>query len=418
MANQPKNMHQIRQVLEHLTRGTSISKIAGVMGMSRNTVKDYRDKFLLTGITFTQLLEHNDVELSLLIKGKPSIGLSDAEEKRLRELTSLLPYFLAELKKTGVTRLLLWQEYLKDFPDGYRYTRFCHFLSKHQTGGDAVMRMVHLPGEELQVDFAGDKLHYIDRETGEVIPCHVLVSTMPYSHFTHAVALRCQMQQELISGLVLAVEYLGAVPHLIKLDNMKSAVTRPDRYTPEFTQAVEYFAEYYGTTVITARVRKPRDKASVELAVHICYLRIYAPLRHRTFYSLSELNHAIAQQLEIHNNQLLQGKGYSRRQRFEEDEKSQMKVLPEQGYQIKKSTWSKVGKGYHVILGEDRHSYSVPFRLIGKRLKLIYTTDHVEIYDGPDRCGRSSKILSQIRQYYAQGAYASQSSAHARNQGV
>ena len=385
MSNHPKSMHQIRQVLEHLSRGTSISKIAGLLNMSRNTIKDYRDKFLMTGVTFIQLLEHSEIELSLLIKSKPPPSLLDAEERRLKDFTSLLSYFLSELRKTGVTKQLLWQEYLKDFPDGYRYTRFCYFLSQNQKQGEAVMRMVHLPGEMLQVDFAGSKLHYIDRETGEIVPCEILVSAMPYSHFMHAVALPSQKQSDFISGMVKAINYLGAVPHVIKCDNLKSAVVRPDRYTPEFTEAMEYFAAYYGTTAMAARVAKPRDKASVESAVNICYLRIYAPLRHQTFYSLKELNYAIAGQMELHNDQMLQGKEYSRRMRYLQDEIIQMKSLPVEEYQLKKSTWSKVGKNYHVIIGEDRHSYSVPFQLIGKKLKLIYTTDHVEIYDGPSR---------------------------------
>jgi len=397
MSNQPKSMHQIRQVLEHLSRSTSISKIALVMGMSRNTVKDYRDKFILTGVGFSQLLEHTDVELSLLIKSKPSNSLNELEEKRIREFNALLPYFLNELEKTGVTKHLLWEEYQKDFPDGYRYTRFCHFLSTHQRQGDASMRMVFLPGEELQVDFAGSHLHYINQDTGEIVACEILVSAMPYSHFMHAVALRSQKQPEFIDGLVKAFNYLGAVPHLLKCDNLKSAVVRADRYTPEFTTAMEYFAEYYGTTAITARVRKPKDKASVERAVNICYMRIYAPLRHQTFYSLSELNHAILKQLDIHNNQLLQGKTYSRRELYLSDEISQMKPLPPVEYQIKKSTWSKVGKGYHVILGEDQHRYSVPFKLIGKKLKLIYSVDYVEIYDG------SSRVAVHKRSYRQYG---------------
>ena len=164
MSNQPKSMHQIRQVLEHLSRGTSISKIAGLLNMSRNTVKDYRDKFLMTGVTFIQLLEHNEIELSLLIRSKPPSLTLDADEKRMKDFSSLLSYFLSELRKTGVTKQLLWQEYLKDFPDGYRYTRFCYCLSQNQKKGEAVMRMIHLPGEMLQVGFAGSKLHDVDRE--------------------------------------------------------------------------------------------------------------------------------------------------------------------------------------------------------------------------------------------------------------
>lgn len=384
MANQPKSMHQIKQLLEHLNRDTSISKIARLMHMSRNTIKDYRNKFLSTGIAYSELVACDDRELSLLVKQKPP-SPPDLNDKRLKDITPLLSYFQTELHKTGVTKQLLWQEYMRDFPDGYRYTRFCHFLSAIEKQGDAVMRMVHLPGEILEVDFAGDKLHYVDRDSGELIACEVLVSAMPYSHYMHAVALPSQQQSDFITGLAKAVHYLGAVPHAIKCDNLRSAVLKPDRYTPEFTEAMEYFARHYSTTAMAARVAKPRDKARVESAVNICYLRIYAPLRHRTFYSLSELNHAIAQQLEIHNNQLLQGREYSRRLRYVQDELPQMKHLPAEAYVPKRSTWSKVGKNYHVIIGEDRHSYSVPYKYIGKRLKIIYTTDDVEVYDDQQR---------------------------------
>ena len=117
MANQPKSMHQIRQLLEHLQRGASVSKIGRLMHMSRNTVRDYRDKFVLTGMSYERLLDCHDAELLLLIKQRPP-SLPDLNEKRLKDITPLLPYFQAELRKTGVTKQLLWQEYLRDFPDG------------------------------------------------------------------------------------------------------------------------------------------------------------------------------------------------------------------------------------------------------------------------------------------------------------
>jgi transposase len=384
MAYKPKSMHQIRQILEHLVRGTGFNKTARMMGVSRNTIRDYRARFDLSGMSYPQLLALNDAELSVLVRGNPPPKTSEDHRRHLY-LVSRLDYFESELKKTGVTRRLLWEEYLKDQPDGYRYTRFCYFLSQQDKKNGAVMRLVHLPGEELQVDFAGDRLHYIDRHTGELVDCEVLVCTMPYSHFTYAVALPSQKQMDFIDGLVKAVHYLGAVPQIIKCDNLKSAVVKPDRYTPEFTQAMEYFAEYYGTIAQATRVAKPRDKASVEKAVDICYKRIYAPLRNQQFYSLNELNSAVWGQLEKHNDQLLQGKQYSRRQRFKEEELPNMKPLAEQPYCIKRSTWSKVGKNYHVILGEDRHSYSVCYRFIGQKMKLVYTTDTVEIYHGTDR---------------------------------
>jgi len=384
MANQPKSMHQIRQIIEHFSRGTGFNKTARMMGVSRNTIRDYRTRCALSGLTYEELLALGDAEVSMVLRDSLAPKSSDCDN-RYGYLESRFEYFETELKKTGVTRLLLWEEYLKDQPDGYRYTRFCYFLSQRAARNSAVMYLVHLPGEELQVDFAGDKLHYIDRQTGEQIACEVLVSAMTYSHIMHAIALPSQKQADFVDGLSKALAYLGAVPQVVKCDNLKSAVIKPDRYTLEFTQAMEYFAEHYGTTVQAARVVKPRDKASVEKAVDICYKRIYAPLRNQSFYSLTELNHALMAQLERHNDMSLQGKEYSRRQRFVEEELPAMKALPEQPYCIKRSTWSKVGKNYHVILGEDRHSYSVSYRLISRRMKLIYTTDQVAIYDGTER---------------------------------
>lgn len=384
MANQPKSMHQIRQILEHFSRGTGFNKTARMMGVSRNTIRDYRTRCELTGLSYPELLALSDAEISALLRNSLPPKSSD-DDKRYHYLQSRFEYFEAELKKTGVTRRLLWEEYLKDNPDGYRYTRFCHFLSERDKKNGAVMRLVHLPGEELQVDFAGDKLHYIDKQTGEIIECEVLVCAMPYSHFMYAVALPSQKQADFVSGLVKALHYVGGVPQVVKCDNLKSAVIKPDRYTPEFTQAMEYFAQHYGTIAMATRIAKPRDKASVEKAVDVCYKRIYAPLRNQNFYSLSELNHAVLTQLELHNDRPLQGKEYSRRQRHTEEELPKMKALPQVPYCMKHSTWSKVGKNYHVILGEDRHSYSVSYRLVGRRMKLIYTTDEVEIYDGTDR---------------------------------
>jgi transposase len=385
-------MHQINQLLEHLSRGFSVSKISKLLNMSRNTIRDFRRRFEATGMSYLSLLALSMEELAALIKNT-AVSSEVPSDPRHAEITALLPHFQSELKKTGVTRFLLWQEYLHAHPNGYRYTKFCDLLNRYIQKNDAVMHQFHLPGQELQVDFAGKKLSCVDIETGEVLECEVLIATMAYSHYTFAIALRSQKQDDFIYGLVKALDYLGAVPQIIRTDNLKSAVKKADRYTPEFTEAMEYFAEYYGTTAMATRVRKPRDKASVESAVNICYTRIYAPLRHQIFHSLQEINHAIKQQLTLHNQHLLQGKSYCRAERYIKEEKPLMKPLPPQAYQLKRSTWSKAGKNYHVILGEDRHSYSVPYRFIGEKMKLIYTADLVEIYHGQQR------IAVHIRNY-------------------
>lgn len=215
--------------------------------------------------------------------------------------------------------------------------------------------------------------------------CEVLVCAMPYSHYVYVEALRSQQQPEFIKGLAHALHYLGGVPQSIKCDNMKTAVIRAHRYEPSFTEAMEYLAAHYDTSILAARVRKPRDKPSVEKAVDLAYKNIYAPLRDQIFYSLEELNAAIGKQLEVFNSQPFKVKAGSRRQLFEAEEKPRLKALPSSPYLIKNVTQSKVQRNYHVILGVDRHQYSVPYTLIGKRLKVIYTTDTVEVYDNLQR---------------------------------
>lgn len=322
-------MHQIRQILEHFKRGTGRNKTARLLSMSRNTIVEYRKRCALTGLSYEELLSLDDADLSAMLRNIHPPQAS-ADDTRYRYLESRFSYFEAELRKTGVTKRILWEEYLKEVPDGYRYTRFCHFISQYDKKNGAVMRLVHHPGEELQVDFAGDKLSYIDKSTGEVIECEVLVCAMPYSHYMYAVALPSQKQDDFIAGLVKALHFLGTVPQVIKCDNLKSAVIKPDRYTPEFTQAMEYFAAHYGATAMATRVAKPRDKASVEKAVDVCYKRIYAPLRNQQFYSLNELNQAIIKQLNWHNDLPLQGKSYSRTQRFTIQCSQTRNLFPEQ----------------------------------------------------------------------------------------
>lgn len=385
--SQPLRMHQIRRIIELHSEGRSIRETERLTGLSRNTIRDYLRRISVSGLSATQLLSLADESLA------PIVYVDDSEKSRCGRTTDerytsfekQVDYFISELRKRGVTRSLLWEEYRKENPEGYAYSQFCEHLSRYIKRGDAVMHFVHRPAEQLQVDFAGDKLGYVDRSTGEWIVCEVLVCALPYSHYVYAEALASQKQEDFIAGLSHALEYIGGVPQSIKCDNMRTAVVRANRYEPQFTEAMEYMAAHYGTTILAARVRKPRDKGSVEKAVDLAYKYIYAPLRHQTFHSMEDLNAAIRSQLEQFNARPFKAKEGSRKLLFEADEKARLKELPSSSYQIKEVTESKVQRNYHVIVGQDRHQYSVPYTLIGKRLKIIYTTDTVEAYDSLKR---------------------------------
>ncbi len=367
----PLRMHQIRRIIELYGQGRGIREIQRLTGLSRNTVRDYLRRVRESGLDAERLLALDDASLAPFV-------YVDAVEKgsagripdiRYESFEQRLDYYQQELQKRGVTRQLLWDEYRQDHPDGYSYSQFCEYLLRHRRQDQAVMHFTHRPGEQLQVDFAGGKLSYVNRQTGEIISCEVLICALPYSHYLYAEALPSQKQEYFVNGLRHCLEYLEGVPLAIKCDNMKTAVVRANRYEPQFTEAMTYMAEFYGTTILTARVRKPRDKGSVEKAVSIAYQRIYAPLRHQTFYSLEELNTAIRKQLVLANQRPLRGKDGTRQSLFETHEKPLLKALPAAPYEIKHVTECKVQRNYHVILGEDRHQYSVPHALIGKTLE-------------------------------------------------
>lgn len=384
---QPLRMHQIKRVIELHLQGRSIRHIGRLTGISRNTIRDYLRRIALSGRNLEELLKLED-EVLAGIAQVDSIEKNRAgriADDRYGSIERRLDYYKTELSRRGVTRQLLWQEYRNDYPDGYSYSQFCEHLGRHLKREQAVMHFNHRPGEQLQADFAGDKLGYVDRSTGEWIACESLICAMRFSHYLYVEALRSQQQPELVKGLVNTFNYLGGVPESTKFDNTKTAVTRASRYEPTFTEAMELLAAHYGTTILAARVRSPRDKPSVEKGVSVAYNQIYGPLRDRIFYSLEELNAAIRQQLEIVNSRPFQKKTGSRKELFETHERPRLKDLPCDPYLLKYVTEGKVQRNYHVILGEDRHQYSVPYTLIGKRLKIIYTTDTVEVYDGLSR---------------------------------
>jgi transposase len=377
MGNKFKTMLQIRRILQLLSKGEKPYSISKELGMSKNTIKTYRTKFQSTKQTYNQLLELDDDALALIAYPKQNVP---KQSERLELLSKLFPDYLKRLKNTHSTRETLWNEYRKKYPDGYSYSQFCEHLSRYIVRRDATMYLVHKPANELQIDFAGDKLKYINRSTGEIIACPVLVCTLPFSGYTYVEALPNMSQVQLLGALNSCLNFLGGVPVNICSDNLKQVVNKPDKYEPKFSELIDWFALHYNTSFTATRVMKPKDKAMVERHVGIVYTRIYAIIEQQEYYSLEELNHAIREQLDIFNSTKLQRKDYSRRELFDEDERKLLSPLPNNEFEIKHKTRAKVQKNYHIILGEDWHNYSVPYRYIGQKVEIIYDTYIVEIY--------------------------------------
>jgi transposase len=382
MSNKLISMQTVRVIIQHLQKGFSQRSIARELKLSRNTVKHYVDKITATAYNLEQLSALSDSEIVPLIYSDSKQLQTDPRKTDFYERVA---YFLSELKRTGVTRALLWQEYKQSYPEGYEYSKFCELLSEQKKVHSATMRFTYTPAEVVMIDFAGDKMGYVDPDTGEMTLCPVLVCVLPYSGYSYARALPNATIPQVVRALNECLAYFTGVPHTLKTDNMKQLVTRSCRYEPQFSEVLQQWALHNNIVLTAARVAKPKDKAPVENQVKLTYQRIYAPLRDRVFFSLSELNEAILKQLQLHHSACFQKKTFSRQEVFTREEQPLLQPLPMEPYTVRHQAQAKVQRNYHITLGEDWHHYSVPFRFIGKSVSVVYDSDLVEIYCGGQR---------------------------------
>lgn len=390
MAAKPIDMSKLRQVLRLYSEGKSKSFISNYILLSRNTVKKYIKQFIELKTTFEELDKRSDVELEKLFITDKQKELSP----KLKNLYSFFPYAEKELKKTGVTKMLLWQEYKQKYPQGVQSTQFCEHYNRwcKRINAKPVMHLVHKAGDKMFVDYAGQTLQIIDKESGEIIEVQFFVAILAASQLTYAEASISQKKDDFICSVENAMHYFKGVPEAIVPDNLKSAVTKSNRYEPTLNETFLDFSEHYGTAVLPARAYRPRDKALVEGAVKILYTRIYGILRDQTFFDLPSLNQAIWQELEKHNKSNFTGKTYSRIELFEEIESAKLSPLPQYRYEIKQQAIVTVMQNGHVLLGQDKHYYSVPYQYIRKKVKLLYSSKTVEIYHKYNRIAVHKRI--------------------------
>lgn len=391
MANQRKPMHLIKQIIQLKQAGLSIRQISKRLDISRNTLRGYIRQLESQLLNWEQLSQQPESELARLTS-RPAKPAAPTQYEVLRER---FPTMEQELTRNGVSRYLLWLEYKQQYPEGYQYVQFCYHYRQWKLASQVSLRMEHKAGDKLFVDFAGDALYLSDAKTGELRPVAVFVAVLGCSQLTFVRAVMSQRTEDFLACLAQTFTYLGGVPAAVVPDNLKAAVSKADRYEPELNPSLSDFALHYQTTILPARVRKPKDKSLVEGAVDIVYGRVYAPLRKRVFHSLSELNVAISELTQKHNQTRFQGKEYSRQQLFEEREKAMLKALPATAYELKHYYQGKVQKNSHVLLSEDKHYYSVPFRYVGHPVKLVYTLDWVEIYCQYERIALHKRSLTK-----------------------
>ncbi len=282
-----------------------------------------------------------------------------------------------ERQRKGVTLELLHLEYLEQHPDGYRYTQFCEYYRRWCKQQRVSMRQVHRAGEKMFVDYAGHKPKVVNPTTGEVREVELFVAVLGASSYTYAEATESQRIADFLASHTRAVEYFGGVCELVVPDQLKAGVTRACRYEPGVQRSYDEWSQHYGTTILPARPRKPRDKAKVEVAVQIVERWILARLRDETFFSLRELNERIRRLLEDLNARPMRAFGQSRRERFEQIDQPALRPLPAIAYELAEWKHAKVNLDYHVVL--ERHLYSVPHALVHARVELRYTATTLEV---------------------------------------
>lgn len=394
MAAKPIEMSKAKQILQQHKQGLGRKTIARNLSISKNTVKDYLDKFRCSKLSIETLLKMDDPSLEKVFHaGDPAY-----RDNRFDLLKEQLDYYSKELTRVGVNKKLLWEEYRLSHPDGYSLSQFCFHLDQYLKQKNPSMVLQHQPGEKLFVDFAGKKLSYVDRSTGEIIECQVFVACLPYSDYSFCMAVNSQKIEDFIHALSSCLKKLGGAPKVLVPDNLKAAVVKANRYEPTINKVLDDFANHYNISVVPARSRKPKDKALVENQVKLIYSRVFARVRNQTFFSLEELNKSITKYTIYHNQTRMQQHDYCREELFISEEKHQLQELPKDMFEIKYYREYTLGQNNHIYLGEDKHYYSVPYTYIGKRLKVIYTRSLVRIY-------YNGKLLAVHERSYMKGKY-------------
>lgn len=371
-----------REIIRLFNLGISARNIAASCNISPTTASFYINRFKSSGIAYEIFELLTDEEIKTKLNHQAVI---------FKKAMPDMEYLNRELKRKGVTLYLLWEEYKNNNPDGYEYSQFAYYYRQWKKLLDPVMRINHKMGEKVFVDFSGFKPSIKNPDTGVLTEVELFIGVLGASNCTFALSVYNQSLENWINCHVKMFEFFNAVPAVIVPDNLKSGVTQACYYDPEINPTYLDMAAHYNAVIIPARPRKPKDKPKAEKGVLDSQRRLLAPLRDKIFFSIEELNEAISEELEKHNNKPMQKINKSRYELFQE-EKKYLKPLPER-YEL--SYWKRalVGIDYHVNVNNTY--YSVPYQLVRKEVDICFDSDLVKIY-------HNHKIIASHKRSFAE----------------
>ena len=405
MPTERLSMRRIRDLLRlKLSQGLSDRAIAAVLSISKGSVGAYLSRARAAGLSWPLPPELDDDALELLLF-PGQVGLNGVERPVPNWAT-----IDRELRRKGVTRALVWEEYRAAHPDGYSYAWFCERYDAWKGRVRPTMRQTHVGGEKVFIDFSGDGIEVVDPLTGEVREAKLFVAAMGASSYTYAEARPAEALEDWIGAQVNLFVFLGGVPCMVVPDNPRAIVVARDRHEPGLNRTMAAMAEHYGVAVMPARPRRPRDKAKVEAAVLVAQRWIVARLRNRRFFSIEEINAAIRPLLDEINARVMRAYGASRADLFATLDRPALSPLPDEPYAFARWSRPRVAPDYHVEI--EGFFYSVPFGLIRETVDARATERTVEIFH------RGRRVASHARGVGRRGGHvtdpAHMPSAHRR----
>ena len=387
-------MTKYREILRLKSLGFSERNIALSVPCSRNTVSKVVKSAEEKGISWPLPEGTTDADLEKQLSSSPA----SVTTKRMPDFN----YIRKELLKNGVSKKLLWTEYMEDCrqagEEPLMYSQFCYYIQQDENKRRATMHINRKPGEQVEVDWAGDTAELVDPYTGEITEVYIFVGVMTYSQYAFVEAFPDEKQQSWITAHVHMYDYFGGVAKILVPDNCKTAVIHNNSWKdPRINAIYHELAEHYGTAIIPARVRKPKDKPNAEGSVGNISTWIVAALRNEQFFTLAELNAAIRKKLEEFNHRPFQKKEGSRYELFHDEELPLLVPLPATRYELAEWKQATVQFNYHIAV--DGMLYSIPYEYIGKKVDVRITGTIIEVFYNQNR------IASHRRLYGRQGQY-------------
>ncbi len=389
-------MTKYREILRLNDLGLSQQSIADSCNVSKKTVNRVLKKAKELDISWP--LDDNDTDAVLADKLFPSAQSKAISSKKMPDYA----YLHKEILRNGVSKKLLWTEYLDECnqfnEEPLMYSQFCYYFQQYEEKRRATMHINRKPGEQAEVDWAGDTAKVCDPDTGEVIKAYVFVGVMSYSQYTYVEAFPDEKKPSWIKAHVHMFEFFGGVPKILVPDNCKTAVIHNGGWRDQqLNQTYQEMAEHYRTAIIPARVRTPKDKPNAEGMVGKISTWIIAALRDEQFFSFAELNRAIREKLELFNSKLFQKKDGSRQSIFLGEEKPLLAPLPATRFELADWKQATVQFNYHISV--DGMLYSVPYEYIKKKVDVRITDTTIEIFYNNNRIASHRRLKGRPGQY-------------------